>query len=129
MWCLGTRRLGARDARTLVRRGTQQIFSNKAWQNMGRPFILDLMVKRRSIEVFCQCGAALARYKKGGKGRLRKMFFERIAVDHAGVFLTDPPLPLHRMIHCPACSKRVATVQIVNGKYAAKMNQGAIQPI
>ena len=87
------------------------------------------MVSRRSIEVYCQCGTALARYKKGGKGRLRKMFFERIAVDHAGIFLVDPPLPLNREIQCPTCGKRVATVQIISGKYAAKMNQGAIQPI
>ena len=87
------------------------------------------MVKRRSIEVFCQCGNALARYKKGGKGRLRKMFFERIALDYHGIFLTEPPLELNREIHCPDCEKRVATVQIVAGKYAAKMNQGGIQPI
>ncbi len=87
------------------------------------------MAKRRSIEVKCQCGAPLARYKKGGKGRLRKMFFDRIAVDYAGCFLTDPPLELDRDILCPECGKRVATVRVVSGKYAAKMNQGAIQPI
>ncbi|QTD53403.1 hypothetical protein [Sulfidibacter corallicola] len=86
-------------------------------------------MKRRSIEVRCKCGQALARYKKGGNGRLVKMFFQRIAVDHAGIFLTEPPLPLNREISCPNCGKRVATVQIVSGKYAAKMNQGAIQPI
>ena len=57
------------------------------------------------------------------------MFFDRIAVDHAGIFLRDPPLSLATEIHCPGCGKRVATVQIVSGKYAAKMNQGAIQPI
>lgn len=87
------------------------------------------MVKRRSIEVKCQCGAKLARYKKGGKGRLRKMFFERIAIDYTGCFLTRPPLRLGTDIPCPGCGKRVATVQIVSGKYAAKMNQGAIQSI
>ncbi len=87
------------------------------------------MVKRRTIEVSCRCGAVLADYKKRGKGRLVKMFFERIAVDRAGVFLREPPLPLNSEIHCPGCGKRVATVRIVSGKYAAKMNQGAIQPI
>lgn len=87
------------------------------------------MTPRRSVEVYCRCGARLARYKKGGKGRLVKMWFERIACDHAGIFLTTPPLPLNREIHCPQCDKRVATVQIVRGKYAAKMNQGGIKPI
>ncbi|MDJ0835226.1 MAG: hypothetical protein QNK37_01855 [Acidobacteriota bacterium] len=87
------------------------------------------MVKRRSIEVVCRCGQPLARYKKRGKGRLVKMFFERIALDHAGVFLTDPPLPLNREIFCPGCGKRVATVQVISGKYAAKVNQGGIQPM
>ncbi len=84
------------------------------------------MVKRRSLEVVCKCGEPLARYKKRGKGRLVKMFFERIARDHAGIFLLDPPLPLHHEIFCPSCHKRVATVQIISGKYAAKLNQGAI---
>ena len=84
------------------------------------------MVKRRSLEVSCQCGQALARYKKGGNGRLVKMFFERIALDHAGIFLADPPLPLNQEILCPACGKRVATVRVVSGKYAAKINQGAV---
>ena len=87
------------------------------------------MVKRRSIEVICQCGQPLARYKKRGKGRLVKMFFERIAVDHAAVFLTDPPPALNQEIFCPSCAKRVATVQIISGKYAAKINQGAVAPI
>ncbi len=87
------------------------------------------MTPRRSVEVYCQCGRLLARYKKGGKGRLVKMWFERIAQDHAEVFLKDPPLPLNTEIHCPDCQKRIATVQIVRGKYAAKMNQGGIKPI
>lgn len=84
------------------------------------------MVKRRSLEVSCQCGERLARYKKGGSGRLVKMFLERIALDYHGIFQTEPPLPLHSDIACPSCHKRVATVQVINGKYAAKLNQGAI---
>ena len=87
------------------------------------------MVKQRYIEVSCRCGKALARYRKGGKGRLIKMFFQRIDVDRGGVFLTEPPLPLHSQIYCPACGKRVATVRVISGKYAAKLNQGAIQPL
>lgn len=89
--------------------------------------ILSPMVKRRSIEVKCQCGQKLARYKKGGNGRLVKMFFERIALDHAGIFLVEPAPELHADLFCPTCEKRIATVQIISGKYAAKLNQGAIQ--
>ena len=29
-------------------------------------------------------------------------------------------------IHCPSCDKRFATVQIVNGKYVNKVNQGQL---
>ena len=56
-----------------------------------------------------------------------KMFFDRIAVDHAGIFLTDPAPALNQDLFCPGCGKRVARVRVVRGKYAAKMNQGAIQ--
>lgn len=84
------------------------------------------MVKRFALELFCQCGQHLATYMKGGKGRFIKMFFERIAEDRAGVFLTDPPLSRNTAIHCPACDKRVASVQVIRGKFAAKLNQGAI---
>lgn len=84
------------------------------------------MVKRRSIEVQCQCGLLLARYSKGGKGRLVKMFFERILVDECGVFLVQPPPALHDELCCPSCLKRIATVQVIRGKFAAKLNQGAI---
>lgn len=87
------------------------------------------MVKQRSIDVFCQCGQHLAKYRKGGKGRLVKMWFARILQDSTGIFLTDPPLALHQDIFCPSCHKRVATVQLVRGRYAAKMNQGAIKDI
>lgn len=88
--------------------------------------ILRRMVRQFSIEVACKCGQPLARYKKGGKGRLIKMFFSRILVDHAEIFLKEPPLPLGENIFCPKCTKRVATVQIVSGKYAAKINHGAV---
>ena len=84
---------------------------------------------RRSHEVSCQCGQPLARYRKAGKGRLVKMFFSRIALDRAGVFLTEPPPQLGDPIFCPKCRKRVATVQVISGKYAAKLNRGAVQPL
>jgi hypothetical protein len=92
-----------------------------------RSDILAGMVKQRAIEVYCQCGLLLARYRKGGKGRLVKMFLERILVDHAAIFLKNPPLSLNDSLLCPDCKKRVATIQVIKGKYAAKLNQGAIR--
>ncbi len=85
------------------------------------------MPSLRTIEVLCVCGEPLARYQKGGKGRLVKMFFHKIVADRAGVFLTDPQLELSDEISCPACAKRVATVQVIRGHYAAKVNQGAVR--
>ena len=92
---------------------------------LGR--ILWRVSKRQTIDVECHCGEPLARYRKGGKGRLVKMFLDRIVVDHVGRFVTEPPLPLHAYVYCPACAARVATVQIVRGRYAAKVNQGAVR--
>ena len=56
-----------------------------------------------------------------------KLFLDRIVVDHAGIFVTEPKLPLHAEILCPACRKRVANVQVIRGQYAAKLNQGAVR--
>ena len=85
------------------------------------------MPSYRAIEVVCSCGAPLARYQKGGTGRLVKMFFHKILTDRAGVFVTDPPRKLDEEILCPQCSRRVATVRVVRGQYAAKVNQGAVR--
>lgn len=88
------------------------------------------MVKKyRVISVSCQCGQPLARYRKGGKGRLVKMFLSRIVEDSAGIFLVEPKLELGDAMHCPACHKRVATLQMVRGKVAAKVNRGGVAPI
>ena len=83
--------------------------------------------RRRNLEVACVCGQPLARYRKGGKGRLIKLFLDRVVVDHAGIFVTEPKLPLHAEIACPTCDRRVATVQVIRGRYAAKLNQGAVR--
>lgn len=85
------------------------------------------MVSHRTLEVTCRCGTALARYLKRGKGRLVKMFLDRIVVDHCGAFLTEPPRALHDTLACPSCGVRVATVQVIRGRYAAKINQGAVR--
>jgi hypothetical protein len=85
------------------------------------------MVKRRTLKVHCECGQLLAHYSKSGQGRLRKMWFERILKDPLNIFLTEPLKVLNEDILCPKCQKRVATVQIIGGKYAAKMNQGTVR--
>ena len=83
----------------------------------------------RIIEVQCKCNQDLARYQKEGKGRLQKMYLRKILIDRAGIFLTDPPLQNDDNVFCPSCESRVATIQMIHGQPAAKMNQGAIKPI
>ncbi len=85
------------------------------------------MPKFKRLKVLCECGLHLADYKKGGSGRLRKMYFERILEDVSGLFLKIPPLTLNTEITCPACDKRIGTVQVVSGKYAVKINQGVVR--
>jgi len=79
------------------------------------------------IEVECKCGQELAKYEKVGKGRLQKMYLDMILEDRAGVFSGE--FEIEQNIFCPSCEKRVATLQMVHGRPAAKMNQGAIKPV
>lgn len=87
------------------------------------------MKKARVRDISCQCGQLLARYRKGGKGRLVKMFLSRIVEDPMGIFLVEPPLPLGQDIACPSCGKRIATIQLVKGQPAAKVNRGGVAPL
>lgn len=87
------------------------------------------MPENKVIELFCKCGKELARYRKEGKGHLIKMFLRNILVDRAGVFLKTPPLPNGSQVNCPSCEKRVATIQMIHGEPAAKLNQGAIKQV
>ena len=87
------------------------------------------MAQRQYVDVACTCGRSLARYRKRGKGRLVKMFLHKIAADPAGIFLTDPPAKLHDEIHCPACGNRVATLHMIRGRPAAKVNQGCVRVV
>jgi len=87
------------------------------------------MPKHSIVNVECQCGQQLARYEKDAPGHLVKMYLRNILIDRAGVFLVEPPLEVGAQIFCPSCEKRVATVQMIHGQPAAKMNQGAIRPI
>jgi hypothetical protein len=81
------------------------------------------------IDVKCQCGQDIARYEKVGRGTLRKMYLDKILTDHTGRFLIDPPLPNGTQIQCPSCNKRIATIQMIHGRPAAKMNQGTIKKV
>lgn len=85
----------------------------------------------RVIEVECQCGQPLAKYEKVGKGQLQKMYLDMILVDRAGIFAkeSEQGLTTGTEIYCSNCKKRVATVHIIHGRPAAKINHGAVKPI
>ncbi len=85
------------------------------------------MTRFKTLSVVCDCSFPLALYLKGGRGRLRKMYFGRIKEDLCGLFNNEPPLPLGLDLHCPACKKRVGTVARVFGNAAVKINQGVIR--
>lgn len=78
----------------------------------------------KTILVHCKCGEKLVRYKKRGKGRLRKVHRDRITEDFSGLFsgYEDDGTELL----CPACQGRIATVRSMQGKFVAKVNQGQL---
>ena len=82
------------------------------------------MVRYKQLPVNCQCGSPIAVYLKGGKGRLRKMYFGRIKEDLCGVLKKGPT---GSDINCPHCQKRIGTIQMVLGHLAIKINQGVIR--
>jgi hypothetical protein len=90
--------------------------------------ILLVMSEKRIIEVKCKCGQALARYEKDHRGKLIKMYLERIIDDHAGVFLNKDYV-VNDLIYCPKCNQRVAAIVFIHGMKSAKLNQGQILPI
>ena len=83
------------------------------------------LTKYKVLTVFCRCGQKLLKYKKGPGRRLLKIHRDRITEDYTGLFLNDYS-ERGTNIHCPSCNKRFATVQIVNGKYVNKVNQGQL---
>ena len=54
-----------------------------------------------------------------------KIHRDCIAEDYTGLFINDFS-EKGTDIHCPSCEKRIATVQIINGKYVNKVNQGQL---
>ena len=83
------------------------------------------LTKYKVLTVFCRCGQKLLKYKKGPGRRLLKIHRDRITEDYPGIFISDYS-EKGTNIHCPSCGKRIATVQIVNGKYINKINQGQL---
>lgn len=83
--------------------------------------------KGKVIETECRCGQSLAKYKKVGKGKLQKMYLDMIIEDRAKIFPAG--LITGQEIYCSNCGKRVATIQMVHGRPAAKINHGAVKPI
>lgn len=87
------------------------------------------MPENTIIDVRCKCGEDIARYEKEGRGRLLKMFLSNILVDYTGQLLTTPFPSNDTQINCVSCERRIATIQMIHGRPAAKLNQGAIKPI
>lgn len=85
------------------------------------------MTEIRIIDVECQCGQKLARYKKVKKGSLQKMYLDMVLEDRAGIF--SGKLLTEDSIYCPNCKKRIATVHLIHGRPAAKINHGAVKPV
>jgi len=83
------------------------------------------LTKYKVLTVFCRCGQKLLKYKKGPGRRLLKIHRDRITEDYTGIFIDDYS-ETGTDIHCPSCDKRIATVQIVKGKYVNKVNQGQL---
>ena len=82
------------------------------------------MVRFKQLPVKCQCGNPIAIYLKGGKGRLRKMYFGRIKEDLCGALKKDET---GTDINCPECEKRIGTIAMVSGHLAIKINQGVVR--
>lgn len=85
------------------------------------------MTETRIIDVACQCGQELARYKKVKRGSLQKMYLDMILEDRAGIFSKKPENGEN--LFCPNCKKRIATIYMIHGRPAAKINHGAVKPI
>ncbi len=83
------------------------------------------LTKYRILTIYCRCGQKLLKYKKGPGRRLLKIHRDRITEDYTGIFINDYS-EKGADIYCSSCNKRIATVQIVNGKYVNKVNQGQL---
>ena len=83
------------------------------------------LTKFKILTVYCRCGERLIKYKKGPGRRLLKIHRDRITEDYSGIFINDYSQQ-GTDIFCPGCNNRIATVQVINGKYVNKVNQGQL---
>ena len=83
------------------------------------------LTKYKILTIYCKCGQKLLKYKKGPGRRLLKIHRDRITEDWTGIFINDYS-DQGTDIFCPACDGRIATVQVVNGKYVYKLNLGQL---
>ncbi len=83
------------------------------------------LTKFRNITVFCKCGEKLIKYRKWPWRRLLKIHRDRIKIDYNNIFV-DNYEAVGTDILCPKCRERIATVQVISGKYINKVNQGQI---
>ena len=83
------------------------------------------LTKYTILTIYCRCGCKLLKYKKGPGRRLLKIHRDRITEDYTGIFINDFS-DKGTDIYCPSCGNRIATVQIINGKYVNKVNQGQL---
>jgi len=86
------------------------------------------LTKYKILTIYCKCGIKLIKYKKGGGRRLLKIHRDRITKDFENIFL-DNYDEKNSDILCPNCHQRIATIQIIGGKYVNKVNQGQIGEI
>jgi len=80
------------------------------------------------IEVVCQCGQKIAKYEKVKSGFLMKMYLDKILIDYTGN-LSNHHFNLEDEIFCPNCNKRIASIKMIHGRLAAKINHGVVKKI
>ena len=74
----------------------------------------------RSVDIFCaNCDAQLYGYAKGGKGKLVKVYKERITENYTDGGELGP-------CHCPKCSKEFARETLIHGRPAYKIVGGKV---
>jgi len=55
------------------------------------------------------------------------MYLDMILEDRAGIF--SKKLKNEESVFCSNCQKRIATIYMIHGRPAAKINHGAVKPI
>lgn len=84
------------------------------------------MTRFKQLQLLCNCGHPILKYKKGGTGRWLKVHPSRVIEYQDERFETLIKSPPGTDISCTQCEQRVATIQNLGGKFIAKLNQGQI---